>query len=97
GSHLASPITSTSTIMTCDGKNFVGWPCDEGVEKMRDQYMKETDPAKQKGLVEQMHKRLWEGIPYATLGQQKQPFLWRKNVTGVVKAGTLVFWNIEKN
>ena len=22
--------------MTCDGKNFVGWPCDEVVEKMRE-------------------------------------------------------------
>jgi peptide/nickel transport system substrate-binding protein len=40
GAHLASPITSPSTIMTCDGKNFVGWPCDEVVEKMRDQYLK---------------------------------------------------------
>ncbi len=96
GSHLASPITSPSTIMTCDGKNFVGWPCDEAVEKMRDEYMKETDPAKQKVLVEAMHKRLWEVIPYVPLGQFKQPFLWRKNVTGVLKTGILVFWNIDK-
>jgi peptide/nickel transport system substrate-binding protein len=97
GAHLASPITSPSTIMTCDGKNFVGWPCDEVVEKMRDQYMKEGDPAKQKALVEAMHKRLWEVIPYVPLGQFKQPFIWRKNVTGVVRAGTLVFWNIDKS
>ncbi|MBI1775763.1 MAG: ABC transporter substrate-binding protein [Proteobacteria bacterium] len=97
GSHLASPITSPSTIMTCDGKNFVGWPCDEVVEGMRDQYMKETDPAKQRLLVEAMHKRLWEVIPYVPLGQFKQPFLWRKNVTGVLKTGVLVFWNIDKS
>jgi peptide/nickel transport system substrate-binding protein len=96
GAQLTSPITSPSTIMTCDGRNFVGWPCDEVVEKMRDQYIKEADPAKQKALVEAMHKRLWEVIPYATLGQFRQPFLWRKNIEGVVKANTLVFWNIEK-
>jgi hypothetical protein len=30
-------------------------------------------------------------------GQLKQPFLWRKNISGVLKANTLVFWNIEKN
>ncbi len=64
---------------------------------MRDEYIKEADPAKQKALVEAMHRRLWEVIPYATLGQFRQPFLWRKNITGVVKANTLVFWNIEKN
>ncbi|MBI1773712.1 MAG: ABC transporter substrate-binding protein [Proteobacteria bacterium] len=97
GAHLASPLTSPSTIMTCDGKNFVGWPCDEVVEKMRDQYVRETDPAKQKVLVEQMHKRLWEVMPYVTLGQFRQPFLWRKNITGVLKTGTLVFWNIDKS
>jgi peptide/nickel transport system substrate-binding protein len=96
GAQLTSPMTSPSTIMTCDGKNFVGWPCDEVVEKMRDQYIKETDPAKQQALVEAMHKRLWEVIPYVPLGQFKQPFLWRKNVSGVLKANTLVFWNITK-
>ena len=52
---------------------------------------------KQKGLVEAMHRRLWEVIPYVPLGQLKQPFLWRKNISGVLKANTLVFWNIEKN
>ena len=83
--------------MTCDGRNFVGWPCDEVVEKMRDQYIKETDPKKQQELVEAMHKRLWEVIPYVPLGQFKQPFLWRKNVSGVLRANTLVFWNITKS
>jgi len=43
-----------------------------------------------------MHRRLWEVIPYVPLGQLKQPFLWRKNISGVLKANTLVFWNIEK-
>jgi peptide/nickel transport system substrate-binding protein len=35
-------------------------------------------------------------VPYVPLGQLKQPFLWRKNISGVLKANTLVFWNIEK-
>jgi hypothetical protein len=83
--------------MTCDGKNFVGWPCDEKEEALRQQYIQETDPEKQKALVEAMHRRLWEVVPYVPLGQLKQPFLWRKNISGVLKANTLVFWNIEKN
>ena len=96
GAQLASPLTSPSTITTCDGKNFVGWPCDQVEEDMRLAYIRESDPAKQKALVEKMHARLWEFLPYIPLGQFKQPFLWRKNVTGVVKANTLVYWNIEK-
>ena len=96
GAQLASPLVSPSTIMTCDGKNFVGWPCDKQEEDLRQQYIQETDPETQKALVEAMHRRLWEVIPYVPLGQLKQPFLWRKNISGVLKANTLVFWNIEK-
>ena len=47
GAQLASPLTSPSTITTCDGKNFHGWPCDQVEEDMRLQYI-ESDPAKQK-------------------------------------------------
>ncbi len=96
GAQLANPLTSPSTITTCDGKNFPGWPCDQVGEDMRIKYAYETDPAKQQALVEAMHRRLWEVLPYVPLGQFKQPFLWRKNVTGVLKTNTLVYWNIEK-
>jgi peptide/nickel transport system substrate-binding protein len=96
GAQLANPLTSPSTITTCDGRNFPGWPCDQVAEDMRIQYAYETDPAKQKALVDAMHKRLWEVLPYVPLGQFKQPFLWRKNVQGVLKTNTLVYWNIEK-
>jgi peptide/nickel transport system substrate-binding protein len=96
GAQLASPLTSPSTITTCDGKNFVGWPCDQTEEDMRIRYIRETDPSKQRVLLDAMHEELWTSIPYIPLGQFKQPFLWRSNVKGVLKANTLVFWNIDK-
>jgi peptide/nickel transport system substrate-binding protein len=96
GAQLASPLSSPSTITTCDGKNFVGWPCDQVEEDMRIRYIHEPDPARRHALLESMHARLWESLPYVPLGQFKQPFLWRKNVTGVLKSNTLVYWNIEK-
>jgi peptide/nickel transport system substrate-binding protein len=96
GAQLASPLTSPSTITTCDGKNFVGWPCDQVEEDMRIQYIQESNPEKQRALLVKMHERLWESLPYVPLGQFKQPFVWRKNVTGVLKTNTLVYWNIEK-
>lgn len=96
GAQLASPLTSPSTITTCDGKNFVGWPCDQKEEDMRIRYIREPDPAKQRVLLEEMHAQLWQSLPYVPLGQFKQPFLWRSNVSGVLKSNTLVYWNIEK-
>jgi peptide/nickel transport system substrate-binding protein len=96
GAQLASPLTSPSTITTCDGKNFYGWPCDQVEEDMRLAYIHEADPAKQKTLLEAMHRRLWEVVPYLPLGQFVQPFLWRSNITGVLRTNVLAFWNINK-
>jgi peptide/nickel transport system substrate-binding protein len=96
GAQLSSPLTSPSTITTCDGKNFYGWPCDQVEEDMRMQYIRESDPAKQKELLVAMHRRLWEVVPYLPLGQFVQPFLWRSNITGVLRTNVLAFWNISK-
>jgi peptide/nickel transport system substrate-binding protein len=96
GAQLASPLTSPSTITTCDGKNFPGWPCDQVEEDMRINYIRESDPDKQHALLGAMHARLWQSLPYVPLGQFKQPFVWRKTVTGVLRTNTLVYWNMEK-
>jgi peptide/nickel transport system substrate-binding protein len=97
GAQLASPLTSPSTITTCDGKNFYGWPCDQVEENMRLRYIAESDPAKRRALLEDMHRRLWEVLPYLPLGQFVQPFLWRTNVSGVLRSNVLAFWNISKS
>lgn len=96
GAQLASPLTSPSTITTCDGKNFYGWPCDQVEEDMRLRYIREPDPAKRMELLLDMHRRLWEVLPYLPLGQFVQPFLWRSNVSGVLRSNVLAFWNISK-
>ncbi len=97
GAQLASPLTSPSTITTCDGKNFYGWPCDQVEEDLRLRYIAEPDPAKRMALLQDMHRRLWEVLPYLPLGQFVQPFLWRSNVTGVLRSNVLAFWNISKS
>jgi peptide/nickel transport system substrate-binding protein len=96
GAQLASPLTSPSTITTCDGKNFPGWPCDQVEEDMRLRYIREPDAAKRAALLEDMHRRLWEVVPYLPLGQFVQPFLWRSNISGVLRSNVLAFWNISK-
>ena len=96
GAQLASPLTSPSTITTCDGKNFVGWPCDQEEEDMRHAIHPRDRSGQAEGLLEAMHRRLWEVVPYVPLGQFRQPFLWRKNVSGVLKANTLVLLEHRK-
>ena len=91
----ASPLSNLVTPTNCESAWF-GWPCDEAAEKLRQQFIRETDPAKQKQIAETLHKRLWEVIPYIPMTQYQQLFPWRKNIKGVLKAPTPVWWNIEK-
>ena len=92
----ANPMSSSTTPTTC-GEAWFGWPCDEAAEKLRQAFIRETDPAKQKQIATDLHKRLWEVIPYIPIGQYQQPFVWRKNISGWLKVNTVVYWNVEKN
>jgi peptide/nickel transport system substrate-binding protein len=93
----ASPLSNNMTPTTCE-RAWFGWPCDAEAEKLRQQFIRETDGPKQKDIALRLHKHLWEAnVPYVPLGQYQQPFLWRKNVSGVLRTNTLVWWNIEKN
>ena len=80
---------------SCDKAAF-GWPCDEQLEKLRDDFARETDPAKQKAIVEQVQMREREVVTHIHLGQYYQPIGARKNVNGILTAPAPVFWNIEK-
>ena len=77
--------------------NWAGWPCDEPAAKLRDAFLKAPDRPAQVAAAEALQKRMWEaGPPYVMNGQYDQPYVWRKNVTGVLPTGLLVFWNVSK-
>jgi peptide/nickel transport system substrate-binding protein len=97
GTSQSLPHGNANTWTTCD-KAFFGWPCDAEAERIRQQFMRETDPAKQKALAEAQHRRLWEAvIPYVPLGQYTSATVHRKNITGQLKGEIRVWWNVEKN
>jgi len=78
-------------------KGWPGWPCDAEMEKLRDQYVRETDPAKQKALADAIQVRSIAITTHINLGQFLIVSAARKNVTGFIAAGPTVFWNVEKN
>jgi len=93
---LGSPMTNYPSNTTCGAKNWPGWPCDDELEKLRDKFVAAGDDASRKAALDALHARLWENIPYLNTGQYQRPSAWRTNVTGMLKAATTVFWNIEK-
>ncbi|MBI1775695.1 MAG: ABC transporter substrate-binding protein [Proteobacteria bacterium] len=97
GATMHHPLTNLGTNMSCKGDNFIGWPCDEETESLRDKFIRAPDEATRKTTLEALSRRLWEEQPYTLLGQYDQPYAWRRNIEGVLKAPIIVFWNISKS
>jgi peptide/nickel transport system substrate-binding protein len=66
------------------------------MEKLRDEFARETDPAKQKEIARQVQLRYLESPTHVHLGQWYRPVALRKNIDGLLAAPVPVFWNVEK-
>ena len=92
---ILNPVMAGFFNASCD-KAMFGWPCDPTIEKFRDQFAKETDPAKQKAIVEDLQKYWVLNPTHINLGQWYQPAAMRTSLDGAVVAPVPVFWNISK-
>jgi peptide/nickel transport system substrate-binding protein len=96
GGVLSSPVTNFVIDSDCGGKNYFGWPCNAEVEKLRADYMREADATKQRAILDDLSRSLWGSLPAILTGEYFTPFAVRKEVSGLVRANMLVFWNVEK-
>ena len=92
---ILNPVSAAFLNAACDKATF-GWPCDEALEKLRDAFASETDPAKQKAIAEQVQLRVLEYPTHAPLGQFTTPTAHRTNLSGLLHTPSLALWNIEK-
>ena len=95
GVDVLDPVSTNFLNASCEKATF-GWPCDAELERLRDAFAKETDPAKQKSIAEAVSVRASEYPTHVVLGQYLQPSAFRKNIEGVLVASNVAFWNIEK-
>ncbi len=95
GADVSSPIANIGISGGCVEKAWFGWPCDEQLETLRDQFSREADPAKQKAIAEQLQTRAYEVVPYVNYGQWFQPVAYRSSLKGVLISPVPFFWNIE--
>jgi len=92
---VLNPVSAAFLNASCDKATF-GWPCDEALEKLRDAYAKETDPARQKAIAEQVQLRVIEYPTHVPLGQFTTATAIRTNVEGLLQTPSLALWNVEK-
>ena len=96
GATMQSPMTNIGTNSAC-ARAWVGWPCDDDAEKLRAAALEAPDDAARRSATEALHRRLATTQPYRVLGQFDQPYARRANVSAVLNAPVMVFWNVEKN
>src|SRR5262245_11904644 len=93
---ILNPVMTGFLNSSCD-KAMFGWPCDEKMEALREQFARETDAEKQKAIAEQVQLRHAEIVTHIQLGQWYQPAAVRKGVIdGIPTAPAPVFWNVTK-
>jgi peptide/nickel transport system substrate-binding protein len=95
GVDVLDPVSTNFLNASCEKATF-GWPCDAELERLRDAFAKEIDPAKQKSIAEAVSVRASQYPTHVVLGQYLQPSAFRKNIEGVLVASNVAFWNIEK-
>jgi peptide/nickel transport system substrate-binding protein len=93
---LLNPIMTGFLNASCE-KAMFGWPCDAEIEKLRDEFARSVDLAKQKEIAANIQVRALEYPTHINLGQWYNNGALRNNVQGVVPASTPVLWNITKN
>ncbi|WP_341992520.1 ABC transporter substrate-binding protein [Azorhizobium sp. AG788] len=92
---LISPLGNMN--FDARGKSaYTGFVDDPETEALKTQYQRETDPAKQKAIVEQMQRRAYELVFYIPLGTYYDYEAFRTTVTGYVPSPVMVLWGVDK-
>jgi len=92
---LIDPINNHYAEASGDRAQF-GWPLDDEIEKLRLDFVRETDPKKQVEIAEKVQKRIMDLGVLVPLGQYVQPMARRRTVSGNLPSPITVFWNVEK-
>ena len=92
---LFNPLAMAFLNSSCESALF-GWPCDETIEKLRDDFARAGSFEDQKRIVEDLQAAWVEYPTHIHLGQFNTPATLRNDVQGMLAAGIPVFWNITK-
>ena len=96
GTDILNPILAAGFNAGGAEKGWFGWPDDAKMEALRDQFAKETDPAKQKAIAEAIQVRAMEVVTHGHGGQWTKPAAWSTDLSNVIGGPFPIFWNLTK-
>jgi peptide/nickel transport system substrate-binding protein len=78
-------------------KGWFGWPTDDVLESLRQQWFDAPDLAAQKAIAAKIQLRALETVPYYPLGQDFQPTAFRSDMLDIVPAAIPLFWGVRRS
>src|SRR5712664_2797644 len=93
---ILDPLMTPNLATTCE-KARSGWPCDEGMEKLRDKFVRATTPAEKKAVAEEVQTYAMQIVTHVPLGEWFAVSAVRANIgTTAVPPPVPVFWGMTK-
>jgi peptide/nickel transport system substrate-binding protein len=93
---ILDPLVTTFLVATGE-KARPGWPSDDTMEKLREDFAREADPTRKRVIAEAVQLHNATVVTHVPLGEWISASVVRANIALQTTAPFLVFWNIEKN
>lgn len=97
GADLTNPIANLGVHASGLDLAWPGWPDDEEIESLREEFVRTADPDGQREIAEKIQERAYDLVTYAPIGEFQQPSAIRDDISGVVRSPAAVFWGISRN
>jgi peptide/nickel transport system substrate-binding protein len=91
---IANPLIH-NFVKNCE-QAWYGWPCDQRVVSLGRQWALEGDPDKKKALIDELQRVHLENVTYVPLGMYSPTIIYRKELSGIIPAPAIFYWNIKK-
>ena len=73
-----------------------GWPTSPRREALREEWFEAKDAETEKRVARELQMAVWEEAPFVPLGLLRPQQAYRRSITGVVKGGPTLFWNVRR-
>jgi peptide/nickel transport system substrate-binding protein len=94
---ILNPVTSLFLDASC-AKAAPGWPCDARIEELRDAFSRETDPARQKQIADEIQTRAAQVGTHYPLGEWYGASAVSTKTKGWLRPPSAsVFWGVERS
>jgi len=93
---ILDPLMTPNLAATCE-KARSGWPCDEGMEKLRDKFVSATTEDEKKAVAAEVQRYAMQIVTHVPLGEWYAVSAVRANVsTRAIPAQVTSFWGVSK-